>query len=387
LNEHGEEPPVTVEKGLEDVVAAQTAISDIDGKLGKLWYAGYSIDDLAGNSTFEEVMFLLHHLRLPSQSELDELTEQIVNDREAADFVIGLMPTLAEQTSPMSMLRTAISAASAYDPDGWDQSPEANYRKAIRLVSLIPTLIASYDRHRNELPELEPNPKLPHAANFLYMLSGEEPSQEAARAFDIQFILYADHTMNASTFTARVVASTLADIHSAVVAAVAALKGPLHGGANELAMRMIQEIGEPERAESFVKDLFARKEKIMGFGHRVYRHVDDPRATILRRISQELGESAGDTKWYEISQAVEKVAFEEKGLRPNVDFYAGSVLCYLGLPLDLFTPMFAAARAAGWTAHIREQYADNRIIRPDSEYIGPRDQTYVPIEERQEAAS
>jgi citrate synthase len=378
---------VTVEKGLMDIVAAQTAISDIDGKLGKLWYAGYSIDDLAEHATFEEVVFLLHHLRLPGQIELEELIEQMVNDREAADFVIGLMPTLAEQTSPMSMLRTAVSAASAYDPDGWDQSAQANYRKAIRLISLMPTLIASYDRHRNARPELEPNPKLPHAANFLYMLSGEEPSQEAARAFDILFILYADHTMNASTFTSRVVASTLADIHSAVVAAVAALKGPLHGGANELAMEMLEEIGEPERAESFVKDLFARKEKIMGFGHRVYRQVDDPRATIIRGLSKELGEAAGDTRWYEISRAVEKVVFEEKGLRPNVDFYAGSVLHYLGLPRDLFTPMFAAARASGWTAHIREQYADNRIIRPDSEYIGPRDQTYIPIEEREEAAS
>jgi citrate synthase len=387
VNQLGEESSVTVEKGLMDIVAAQTAISDIDGKLGKLWYAGYSIDDLADHATFEEVVFLLQNLRLPNQTELDELTEQMVNDREAADFVIGLMPTLAEQTSPMSMLRTAISAASAYDPDGWDQSPEANYRKAIRLVSLMPTLIASYDRHRKELTEVEPNPKLPHAANFLYMLSGEEPSQEAARAFDIQFILYADHTMNASTFTARVVASTLADMHSAVVAAVAALKGPLHGGANELAMEMLEDIGDPQRAESYVKELFARKEKIMGFGHRVYRQVDDPRATILRRLSRELGESAGDTRWYEISEAVEKVVFEEKGLRPNVDFYAGSVLHYLGLARDLFTPMFAAARAAGWTAHIREQYADNRIIRPDSEYIGPRDQTYVPIEEREEAAS
>jgi 2-methylcitrate synthase len=387
VNRLGEESSVTVEKGLMDIVAAQTAISDIDGKLGKLWYAGYSIDDLADHASFEEVVFLLQNLRLPNQTELDELTEQMVNDREAADFVIGLMPTLAEQTSPMSMLRTAISAASAYDPDGWDQSPEANYRKAIRLVSLMPTLIASYDRHRKELPEVEPNPKLPHAANFLYMLSGEEPSQEAARAFDIQFILYADHTMNASTFTARVVASTLADMHSAVVAAVAALKGPLHGGANELAMEMLEDIGDPQRAETYVKELFARKEKIMGFGHRVYRQVDDPRATILRRLSRELGESAGDTKWYEISEAVEKVVFEEKGLRPNVDFYAGSVLHYLGLARDLFTPMFAAARAAGWTAHIREQYADNRIIRPDSEYIGPRDQTYVPIEEREAAAS
>jgi citrate synthase len=379
---------VTTEKGLADVVAAQTAISDIDGKLGKLWYVGYSIDDLAEHATFEEVVFLLHHLRLPTQSELDDLSEQMVEDREAADFIRALMPTLAEQTSPMSMLRTAVSAASAYDPDGWDQSPEANYRKAIRLISLMPTLIADYDRRRRGLELVEPNPKLPHAANFLYMLSGGEPSQEAARAFDVQFILYADHTMNASTFTARVVASTLSDMHSAITAAIAALKGPLHGGANELAMRMLQEIGRPDRTEAYVKDLFARGDKIMGFGHRVYRHVDDPRATILRELSKGLGEAAGETRWYEISREVERVVFEEKGLRPNVDFYAGSLLYYLGLPIDLFTPMFAAARAAGWTAHVREQYADNRIIRPDSEYIGPRDRRYVPIEDRdQEAAS
>ena len=376
---------MVVGKGLEDVIAAQTAISDIDGKLGKLWYAGYSIDDLAENSSFEEVVFLLHHIRLPTRAELDELTERMVEEREAAEFLRGLMPTLAEQTSPMSMLRTSVSAASAYDPDGWDQSPEANYRKAIRLISVIPTLIAHYDRHRRGLPPVDPNPKLPHAANFLYMLSGEEPDQRAADIFDTVFILYGDHTMNASTFTARVVASTLADMHSAVTAAIAALKGPLHGGANELAMRMLMDIGDPARAEPYVKDLFARKEKIMGFGHRVYRHVDDPRSTILKRLSLELGQMAGDTRWYEIAQAVEKVVFEEKGLRPNVDFYAGSVLHYLGLPIDLFTPMFAAARAAGWTAHIREQYADNRIIRPDSEYIGPRDLRYVPIDERQEA--
>jgi citrate synthase len=374
---------VPIEKGLEEVVAAETRISDIDGKLGKLWYVGYSIDDLAESSTFEEVVYLLHQGRLPTQTELDELTEQMVKDREAADFVRDLIPTLASQASPMSMLRTSISAASAYDPDGWDQSPEGNYRKAIRLIALMPTLIAAYERHRRGLPTVEPDPKLPHAANFLYMLSGEEPDQEAARAFDVQFILYADHTMNASTFTARVVASTLSDMHSAVVAAIASLKGPLHGGANELAMRMIQEIGEVERAESYVKDLFARKEKIMGFGHRVYRTVDDPRATILRGLSRELGEIAGDLRWYQISEAVEKVVFQEKGLRPNVDFYAGSLLYYLGLPIDLFTPMFAAARCAGWTAHIREQYADNRIIRPDSEYVGPRDQTYVPIEDRE----
>jgi 2-methylcitrate synthase len=369
-------------KGLEEVIAAETAISDIDGKLGKLWYVGYSIDELAENSSFEEVTYLLHNRRLPTQLELDDVIERMVNDRETADFVAQLMPTLAEQTSPMSMLRTSVSAASAYDPDGWDQSPEANYRKAIRLTSLIPTLIAYYERHRRGLDIVEPNPKLPHAANFLYMLTGEEPEQHAAEAFDTAFILYADHTMNASTFTARVVASTLADMHSAVTAAIAALKGPLHGGANELSMRMLQEIGDAGRAESYVKDLFARGEKIMGFGHRVYRRVDDPRAIILRRLSQELGEAAGETRWYEISMAVEKAVFDEKGLRPNVDFYAGSVLHYLGLPIDLFTPMFASARAAGWTAHIREQYADNRIIRPESEYVGPRDQHYVPIEER-----
>jgi citrate synthase len=382
-----EESPVPGSGGLEEVIAAETAISDIDGKLGKLWYVGYSIDDLAVNATFDEVVYLLHNLHLPTQTELDDLSEVMVADREAHDFVGGIMPTLAKQTSPMSMLRTSVSAASAYDPDGWDRSPAANYRKAIRLVSVIPTFVAAYDRGRRGLPIVEPNPKLPHAANFLYMLSGEEPDQRAAEIFDTLFILYADHTMNASTFTARVVASTLADMHSAVTAAIAALKGPLHGGANELSMRMLQEIGSADRAEAFLHDAFERKEKVMGFGHRVYRHVDDPRATILRAMSKELAESSSEPQWYEIAEEVERVVLAEKGLRPNVDFYAGSVLYYLGMPIDLDTPMFAAARAAGWTAHIREQYADNRLIRPESEYIGPRDQTYVPIEDREEESA
>lgn len=376
---------MSTEKGLEDVVAAQTAVSDIDGKLGKLWYAGYSIDDLAEHSTFEEVTYLLHNGRLPDQSELEDLTERMVADRETADFVSELMPTLAEQTSPMSMLRTSVSAASAYDPDGWDQSAEANERKAIRLTSVVPTLIALYDRHRKELEPIPPNPKLPHAANFLYMLSGEEPSQDAAQAFDVAFILYADHTMNASTFCARVVASTLSDMHSAVVAAIAALKGPLHGGANEQAMRMLEDIGEVDRAEDYVRDLLARKQRIMGFGHRVYK-TWDPRALILRDLARRQAEAAGDSRCFEISERVQKLMEESKGLYPNVDFYAASLLHDLGLPTDLFTPMFAAARAAGWTAHIREQYEDNRLIRPDSEYIGPRDRTWEPIEDR-EAAS
>jgi citrate synthase len=370
-------------KGLEDIVAAETRISDIDGITGKLWYAGYSIDDLAEHSTFEEVMFLLHNLRLPTRDELEEITEQMANDRESMDFVPELLPTLAEQSSPMSMLRTAVSAASAHDPDGWDESPEANYRKALRITGKIPTFIAYYDRLRSSSEVIPPDPKLPHAANFLYMLSGEEPTQEAARAFDIAFILYADHTMNASTFTARIVASTLSDMHSAVVAAIAALKGPLHGGANEQAMHLLEDIGEADKAEAHIRDLLARKQRIMGFGHRVYK-TWDPRALILRDLAKQLAQQNGDTRWFDISEVVQRVVEEQKGLYPNVDFYAASLLHDLGLATDLFTPMFAAARAAGWTAHIREQYADNRLIRPDSEYIGPRDRVWVPVEERRD---
>jgi citrate synthase len=368
-------------EGLEEVVAAQTKLSDIDGRLGRLSYCGYDIHDLATNSSFEEVVFLLHHLRLPTAEELDEINEQLVSEREISGFLADLMPTLAKQTSPMSMLRTSISAASAYDPDGWDNSSDANYRKATRLIAKTPTLIATYHRLRSGEDPVPHNPKLPHAANFLMMLTGEEPDQEFARALDITLVLYADHTMNASTFTARVIASTLADMHSAITGAIAALKGPLHGGANEEAFKMLEEIGDVDNAERYIKDRLGRKQKIMGFGHRVYK-TEDPRATHLRRLSQELGERAGDTRWYEISARVEKIVMEEKGLYPNVDYYAASVYHSLGIPTDLMTPIFALARMAGWTAHVREQYADNRLIRPESEYIGPRDQHYVPLDER-----
>jgi citrate synthase len=372
--------------GLEEVVAAQTRLSDIDGKLGRLSYVGYDIHDLAESSTFEEVVYLLHRLRLPTRDELDDLNEELLSNREISGFLQELMPTLAAQTSPMSMLRTSVSAASAYDPDGWDSDDDANYRKAIRLIAKTPTLIATYHRLRSGEEPIPPNPKLPHAANFLYMLLGEEPDQEFARALDVTLVLYADHTMNASTFTARVIASTLADMHSAITGAIAALKGPLHGGANEEAFKMLEEIGEVDNAEQWVRDALARKHKIMGFGHRVYK-TEDPRATHLRRLSRELGERAGDTKWYEISARVEKVVMEERGLYPNVDFYAASVYHSLGVPTDLMTPIFALARMAGWTAHVREQYNDNRLIRPESEYIGPLDQEYVPLEEREGAAS
>jgi citrate synthase len=369
------------DKGLREIVAAQTHLSDIDGQAGRLWYAGYDINDLAGRISYEEAVHLLHELRLPTQAELDALTEFLSEERSPSRFLQELMPTLAQQTSPMSMLRTSVSAASAYDPDGWDSSAEADRRKALRLIAKTPTLLAMYDRMRTGQEIVEPHPKLPHAANFLYMLQGVEPAHEDAEVLDTMFVLYADHTMNASTFTARIVASTLADMFSAITAAIAALKGPLHGGANEEAMKMLEEVGSPERAEAYVRDRLERKDKIMGFGHAVYKTMD-PRATVLKRLSRETGERHGDSRWYEISEAIERTVAEQKGLHPNVDFYAASVYHSLGIPTDLMTPLFAVARMAGWTAHVREQYADNRVIRPDSEYVGPRDRTWVPIEQR-----
>jgi citrate synthase len=369
------------DKGLREIVAAQTKVSDIDGTQGRLWYVGYPIEDLAANASYEEVAFLLHELRLPTQPELDELAAFMIEQRDPSEFIADLMPTLAQQASPMSMLRTTVSAASTYDPDGWDNGAEANHRKALRLISVTPTFLAMYHRMRTGQEIVEPHPKLGHAANFLYMLTGVEPSPEDADTLDTTFTLYADHTMNASTFTARIIASTLADMHSAITGAIAALKGPLHGGANEESMKMLEEIGSPERAEAYIKDRLERKQKIMGFGHAVYRTMD-PRARILKRMAKATGERHGDTHWYEISEAIEDVTLREKGLNPNVDFYAASVYHMLGIPTDLMTPIFAVARMAGWTAHVREQYADNRVIRPDSEYIGPRDQHWVPIDER-----
>jgi citrate synthase len=369
------------DRGLREIVAAQTRLSDIDGQAGRLWYVGYDINDLAGRTSYEEVVHLLHELRLPTQTELDTLTDFMVEEREVSRFLQDLMPTLAQQTSPMSMLRTSVSAASAYDPDGWDDSVEADRRKALRLIAKTPTLLAMYHRMRTGQEIVPPNTKLPHAANFLHMLLGLEPSQEDAEVIDTTFVLYADHTMNASTFTARIVASTLADMFSAITAAIAALKGPLHGGANEESMKMLEEVGSPDRAEAYVRDRLERHQKVMGFGHAVYKTMD-PRAVVLKRLSKETGERHGDTSWYEISEAIERTVAEQRGLFPNVDFYAASVYHTVGIPTDLMTPIFAVARMAGWTAHVREQYADNRIIRPGSEYVGPVDQTWVPIDDR-----
>ena len=371
------------DRGLREIVAAQTRLSDIDGQAGRLWYVGYDIHDLAGRTSYEEVVHLLHELRLPNQKELDRLIDFMIEEREVSKFLRDdLMPTLAQQTSPMSMLRTSVSAASAYDPDGWDDSADADRRKALRLIAKTPTLLAMYHRMRTGQEIVPPITKLPHAANFLHMLLGLEPSKEDAEVIDTTFVLYADHTMNASTFTARIVASTLADMFSAITAAIAALKGPLHGGANEESMKMLEEVGSPDRAEAYVRDRLERHQKVMGFGHAVYKTMD-PRAVVLKRLSKETGERHGDTSWYEISDAIEHTVGEQKGLFPNVDFYAASVYHTLGIPTDLMTPIFAVARMAGWTAHVREQYADNRVIRPGSEYIGPRDQSWVPIEERE----
>jgi citrate synthase len=368
-------------KGLEGVVAAETAVSDIDGKKGLLYYVGYDIHDLAEHATFEEITYLLHHLELPTSSQLEELRDQLAGEREPNDFVMELMPALAKACAPMSMLRTAVSASSAKDPDGWDTSPEANYRKAVRLVAVLPTMVAYYDRLRKDQQLVPPDESLSQAANFLYMLKGDKADDESARMFDTCLVLHADHTMNASTFAARVCAATLSDIHSAITAAIAALKGPLHGGANEAVMKMIKEIEVPEKARDYILQKFERKEKVMGFGHRVYK-TEDPRATHLRRMAKELADKTGEGKNFEISQVIEKTVMDEKGIYPNVDFYAASVYGYLQIPTDLFTPIFACSRVAGWTAHVREQYADNRLIRPDHGYVGPPPRSWVPASER-----
>jgi citrate synthase len=368
-------------KGLEGVVAAETAVSDIDGKKGLLYYVGYDIHDLADNATFEEIIYLLHHLELPKPAQLEELRDQLGSEREPNEFVMELMPALAKACAPMSMLRTAVSASSAKDPDGWDTSSEANYRKAIRLCAVLPTMVAYYDRLRKDQQLIPPDESLSQAANFLYMLKGDKADDETARIFDVCLVLHADHTMNASTFAARVCAATLSDIHSAITAAIAALKGPLHGGANEAVMKMIKEIGTADKARDYILKKFENKEKVMGFGHRVYK-TEDPRATHLRRMAKELAEKTGDGHNYEISEVIEKTVMDEKGIYPNVDFYAASVYGYLQIPTDLFTPIFACSRVAGWTAHVREQYADNRLIRPDHGYVGPDPRSWVPASER-----
>ena len=370
--------------GLEDTVAASSEICYLDGERGVLAYCGYDIHDLARHATFEEVCYLLWHRRLPARAQLGDLQSQLAAARPLPEGVLRLMRTLPAGDG-MDALRTLTSALAHYDPDVADHSPRANYRKAVRLTAQTASIVATMGRMNAGGGPIQPDPVLGHAANFLYMLTGERPSGLATRAFDVALVLHADHELNASTFAARVAAATLTDIHSAIVAAICALKGPLHGGANAEVMRMLLEIGQSaplEKAEEVVRAKLARKEKIPGFGHRVY-HTEDPRATHLRQMSRDLGQRVGQPIWYEMSQRIEALVMSEKKLNPNVDFYSASTYYALGIALDLFTPIFAVSRVSGWTAHVLEQYANNRLIRPRAEYIGPQyPQRYVALEQR-----
>jgi citrate synthase len=368
-------------KGLEGAVAAQTKVSSIDGQRGVLSYVGYDILDLAEHSSFEEVVYLLHNYELPSRAELDELASTLVKERSPHEFLVRLAKSIAPEMHPMSVLRTIVSAAQAHDPDGRGYTDEANLRKSYRLIAQVPELVAIDHRIRTGQDIPAPRDDLNLAGNFLWTLLGSEPDRSMVADLDVILVLYADHTLNASTFAGRVAAATLADIHAAVTAAVATLQGPLHGGAIEEAKAMLDEIGSPDRAEQWVKDRLADKQKIMGFGHRVYK-TWDPRAKVLRGIAERVTETAGQGHLFEIAERVQETVIAEKGLHPNVDFYTGSIYAAMGIPSDLFTCMFAVSRMAGWTAHIREQYADNRLIRPSSEYIGPGPRQWVPVERR-----
>jgi citrate synthase len=370
--------------GLEDVVATSSAICYLDGERGVLAYCGYDVHDLAKGATFEEVCFLLWHRRLPSRAELGDLQSQLAAARALPEPIVRLMRSLPP-VDGMDALRTITSALAHFDADLTDGSPQAQYKKAVRLTAQVGTIVATWGRLQKGGGPLAPDPAMNHAANFLYLLSGERAHSTAIRALDVALILHADHELNASTFAARVAAATLTDIYSAVVAAIGTLKGPLHGGANAEVMKMLLELGQTAggaRVDEVIRGKLARKEKIPGFGHRVYK-TEDPRATHLRRMSQDLGKRSGDTAWFDMSQRIEALVKGEKKLNPNVDFYSASTYYALGIPIDLYTPVFAVSRMSGWTAHILEQYANNRLIRPRADYIGPPyPQRFAPIDQR-----
>jgi len=375
-------PTAVAGKGLEGVVAANSGICWIDGESGVLSYRGIDIHDLAENSTFEETAYLLWNGTLPNRLELTGFTSQLAQARQLDPRIVALIKSVPASAAPMEVLRTAVSALSFYDPDEKDNSHDANVRKAYNLTAQIAMIVAIYDRLRKGREIVPPDRSLTHAANFLWMLTGEKPSQTAARTLDIALVLHADHELNASTFAARVIAATLSDVHSAITGAIGALKGPLHGGANEAVMRMLLAI-DKQGADpvEYVKGMLAARQKISGFGHRVYK-TEDPRATHLRRMSEHLGRDSGNPKWFEMSRTIELFINKEKKLNANVDFYSASTYATLGFDIDLYTPIFAMSRIAGWTAHVIEQLDDNRLIRPRAEYIGARDLKYTPIDER-----
>ncbi len=373
--------------GLEGVVVARSRLCSIDGQNGVLIYGGYDVNDLAEHSTYEEVCFLILRGHLPTAPELDAFTRELAKSRALSEETAQVVDMLADHAEPMEMLRTAVSSDSFDDPDKNSNAEDANFRKATRLIAKMPTIVARYDRRRHGLEPIESDPSLPHAANFLRMLSGEEPGQSAAKTFDVALILHADHEMNASTFTARVIASTLSDMHSAITGAIGALKGPLHGGANEQVMKLLEAIGSEDAVDAEIRARLDRKERIMGFGHRVYKTYD-PRAVILKRFSRMLAAESSEPYWFSMSEKIEQAVIKEKGLYPNVDFYSASTYHYLGIETGLFTPIFAMSRVVGWAAHVIEQHSDNRLIRPSSEYVGPPPRPYEPIEARgQDAAA
>jgi citrate synthase len=370
-------------KGLEGIVATTSRICYIDGDRGVLAYRGIDIHELADHSTFEETCYLLWFGKLPTQSELSQLRERLASERKLDPAILTLLRSAPRTALPMDVLRTAVSALSFYDPDDKKNDHDANVAKAIRLTSQIAMIVAAYDRIRKKQPVVEPDRSLSHAANFLLMLNGKKPSPTAERALDIALILHADHELNASTFAARVTAATLSDMHSAITSAIGALKGPLHGGANEAVFQILKSIdASGEDPIEHVKGMLAQKKKIPGFGHRVY-HTEDPRATHLRKMSQDLCKSSGQPQWYDMSSKIEAFVKAEKKLNANVDFYSASTYHTLGIDVDLFTPVFAVSRISGWTAHVIEQLDDNRLIRPRADYLGPDyPNRYVPIDKR-----
>ncbi|HTP54122.1 MAG TPA: citrate/2-methylcitrate synthase [Thermoplasmata archaeon] len=372
--------PAEVQRGLEDVIALESRICFIDGKQGRLIYEGYDIRDLAARSTFEEVAYLLWYGRLPNEAQLAELRTRFAALRVLPPALAARIDELPATAHPMDILRTAVSALALFEPEE-TRPGESSIGGAQRLTAVLPTILGQFHRRRIGRSPPAPRPELSQSAYLLYCLLDRDPTELESRAIDVALILHADHELNASTFAARVTASTLSDLYSAVTSAIGTLKGPLHGGANERVMEMLDQIGSVDRVEEIVKGMLSRHERIMGFGHRVYK-VEDPRATILREWSRKIGESRGNLRYYELLRRVEEVVLREKGLYPNVDLYSGSVYSLMGIPHDLFTPVFAASRVAGWTAHVLEEYRDLRLIRPTAKYVGATDLPYEPIARR-----
>jgi citrate synthase len=371
----------TLVKGLEGIVAATTRLCNLDGAQGRLAYQGHDIEDLARRASFEEVVWLLWHGDLPRPAELDGFRKELADARPLAPTVLKALKLLPREMHPMRVLQSAIALLGGLDPDAEDNSPEANRRKALRLVAQTATITAAYHRIRQGKRPVPPRAELGHAASFLAMVAGRKPKAVQVRAFDAALVLYAEHELNASTFTTRVIASTLSDMHSAVAGGLGALKGPLHGGAGEAVMRTLQEIGAPEQADAFTKQALAAKRRLMGFGHRVYK-AGDPRARILKELAEKACRQSGQGVWFDVAVRLHEAVNREKGLIPNVDFYSAPLFYALGIPIDLFVPVIAVSRIAGWTAHVMEQHADNRLIRPRGEYVGPAHRPFRPLAER-----